>query len=100
MIVDTQFLTDVVGGAAATCSVTSFIPQAVKIIRTRDASSVSLRMYVVTVIGFSLWITYGVLLRAWPLAGSNAVSLGLAGIILVLKLRYKSEAPSCVPPAG
>jgi MtN3 and saliva related transmembrane protein len=71
----------------------SFIPQAVKIIRERDASSVSLGMYVVTAIGFALWSTYGVLLRSWPLIGSNLVSLALSGLILFLKIRYPDGPP-------
>ena len=50
----------------------SFTPQIVKILRERDASSVSLRMYVVTVTGFSLWTAYGVLTHSWPVAASNA----------------------------
>jgi len=71
----------------------SFIPQAMKIIRERDASSVSLRMYIVTVIGFVLWSTYGVLLKSWPLIGSNIVSLAISGLILALKIRYP-DGPS------
>jgi MtN3 and saliva related transmembrane protein len=77
------------GGVAAICSMTSFAPQAVKIIREHDASSVSLRMYVVTVAGFALWIAYGVMLKSWPLVGSNTVCLGLSGLILILKLRFR-----------
>lgn len=77
-----------VGVAAALCSMTSFLPQVIKIWRERDASSVSLRMYVVTVTGFSLWSLYGCLLGSWPLIGSNLVSLGLSAAILVLKLRF------------
>ena len=42
-----------VGTAAALLSITSFAPQIVKIWREKDASSVSLRTYVVTVTGFS-----------------------------------------------
>jgi MtN3 and saliva related transmembrane protein len=87
-----QFLINDVGVIAALCSMASFIPQAVKIIREHDASSVSLRMYVVTVVGLGLWSTYGVLLKSWPLIGSNLVSLALSGLILFLKLRY-SEGP-------
>jgi MtN3 and saliva related transmembrane protein len=73
----------------------SFVPQVVKIIREHDASSISSRMYVVTVVGFALWATYGVLLQSWPLAASNLVSLSLATLILVLKFRYakNSAAP-------
>ena len=66
-----SLLVNAVGTAAALCSMTSFVPQIVKIWRERDASSVSLRMYAVTVTGFSLWITYGLLIHSWPVAGSN-----------------------------
>jgi MtN3 and saliva related transmembrane protein len=83
-----NFLADVVGVAAALCSMTSFGPQILKIWRERDASSVSLRMYIVTVTGFSLWIAYGVLIGSWPVAGSNLVCLLLSGTILALKWRF------------
>jgi MtN3 and saliva related transmembrane protein len=64
----------------------SFIPQVVKIVRERDASGVSLRMYLVTMLGFALWTTYGLLIRQWPLIGSNLVSLSLAALIFSLKV--------------
>ncbi len=79
---------------------TSFVPQAAKIIREHDASSVSLRMYVVTVIGFALWSAYGVLLKSWPLIGSNLVSLSLSGFILVLKLRDRGVSKTTAPAHG
>ena len=81
-------LANLVGVAAALCSMTSFAPQLVKIWKDRDASSVSLRMYVVTVAGFSLWIGYGVLIGSWPVIGSNAVCLTLSAAILALKWRF------------
>ena len=82
-------LADMVGTAAALCSMASFTPQIVKIWRERDASSVSLRMYVVTVTGFALWIAYGALTHSWPVVGSNAVCLVLSGVILSLKWRFR-----------
>lgn len=81
-------LSDVVGTGAALCSMASFVPQIIKIRRERDASSVSLRMYAVTVTGFTLWVMYGVLTRGWPVIGANAVCLVLSATILVLKWRY------------
>ncbi|MBT9471749.1 MAG: SemiSWEET transporter [Pseudomonadota bacterium] len=80
---------DIVGTAAALCSMASFTPQIAKIWRERDASSVSLRMYVVTVSGFALWIAYGALTHSWPVIGSNAVCLVLSGVILGLKRRFR-----------
>jgi len=84
----TPILLNGVGALAAGCSMASFLPQVIKIWRDKDASSVSLRMYVVTVTGFACWILYGLLLKSWPLLGSNAVCLALAAAVLVLKLMY------------
>lgn len=84
----TSGLAEWIGGAAALCSMASFAPQIVKIVRERDAASVSLRMYLVTVTGFALWTAYGLMIRRWPVAGSNAVCLAMALAILALKLRY------------
>ena len=79
---------DAIGVAAAACSMASFLPQAIKIWREKDASSISLRMYVVTVAGFSLWIAYGLLIGRWPLVGANTVCLAMAAGILVLKIHF------------
>jgi MtN3 and saliva related transmembrane protein len=81
-------LTDIVGVAAAACSMTSFAPQILKIWHDRDASSVSLRMYLVTVAAFCLWTTYGLLSGSWPVTASNVVCLGMSGTVLLLKWRF------------
>jgi len=83
-----SLIVDIVGVGAALCSMTSFVPQLAKIVRERDASSVSLKMYAVTVTGFSLWIAYGVMIGSWPIAASNAVCLALSAAILILKWRF------------
>ena len=80
----------VVGGL---CSITSFVPQIVKILREREAEGVSQRMYGVTVAGFACWTTYGLLSGSWPVAASNAVCVVLAAWILVLRLRFGDKAP-------
>jgi MtN3 and saliva related transmembrane protein len=82
----------VVGVAAALCSMSSFVPQIAKILREREAESVSLRMYAVTVTGFSLWIAYGAMIGSWPIVGANSVCLALSATILVLKWRYSRLA--------
>jgi len=76
-----------VGVAAAGLSMTSFAPQLIKIVKERDAQSVSTRMYLLTVAGFLAWIVYGVMIDSWPVAGSNGVNLALSSAILLLKLR-------------
>jgi MtN3 and saliva related transmembrane protein len=46
-------------------------------------------MYTVFACGVALWLTYGLLLGAWPIVAANAVTLGLAVAILAMKLRYR-----------
>lgn len=87
-------IADIVGTAAALFSMTSFAPQLVKIWRERDASSVSLRMYAITVTGFALWIAYGWLTRSLPIMGSNGVCLALSAAILALKWRFRDGDPA------
>ena len=85
--------TQAAGTLAAICSMTSFAPQLIKIWRDKDASSVSLWMYLVTVTGFALWITYGLGIGSWPVIGSNAVCLMMSAAILTLRLRYGRDPP-------
>ncbi|WP_237216878.1 SemiSWEET family sugar transporter [Falsiroseomonas oryziterrae] len=82
------------GAAATLCSVASFAPQAWKIIRTRDTAGISARMYAITVVGFALWLAYGLLLGQWPLILTNAICLLLSGFILGMTLlpRRKRDA--------
>lgn len=79
---------DVVGVGAALCSMTSFTPQIFKIWKDKDASSVSLNMFALTVTGFTLWTAYGAMSGSWPVVLSNAVCLALSAVILGLKLKF------------
>lgn len=81
----------IVGVLATICSTVSFVPQAWKVIRTRDTSGISRGMYAVTVVGFSLWFSYGLLLGQWPLIITNGVCLLLSAFILVMKLLPRAQ---------
>jgi MtN3 and saliva related transmembrane protein len=84
-----QLIPNIIGALAGICGMIGFMPQIAKIVREKDASSVSLKMYAITTTGFVLWTAYGFLLKSWPITASNAVMLCLAATILVLKLRYR-----------
>ena len=86
-----QLVASVVGTAAALLSITSFAPQIIKIWTEKDASSVSLRTYIVTVTGFCCWIAYGLLIKAWPVIASNTACLLMSSAVLVLKWRFSGR---------
>lgn len=74
------------GFAAALCSTVSFVPQAWRVLKTRDTSALSARTYGITTVGFALWLGYGVALGQWPLILTNGICLLFAAFILVMKL--------------
>ena len=80
--------TSLVGSIAAVFTTVAFIPQAYHSYKTRDLSGVSLPMYSIFTLGVALWLTYGWLLADWPLIISNAITLALSLLILILKLKH------------
>lgn len=77
-----------IGYAAAFLTTVAFLPQAVKAIRTRDTSGISLGMYVVFTAGIACWFGYGLLLGSWPMIIANIITFVLAAVILAMKLRH------------
>lgn len=77
-----------IGIAAALLTTAAFAPQAYKAWRSRSTGDVSLAMFAMMVAGIALWLTYGILIDDLPLILANAVTLILAGAILLAKLRF------------
>ena len=92
-----ETVANIVGSAAAICSVTSFAPQGIKIWKERDASAVSLKTYSLTVSCFILWVVYGVLTQAWPVTVANSCALIMASGVLVMKWRFRDGDPKPDP---
>jgi MtN3 and saliva related transmembrane protein len=79
---------DIVGTVAATLTTLAFVPQVVKIWRSRSAKDISLPMYVVFTIGVAMWLVYGLMLGAMPIIIANCVTLVLAMSVVLMKLRW------------
>ena len=80
---------EVIGYVAAALTTSSFVPQAWKTFRTKDVSGISLGMYSMFTLGITLWLVYGLMLRAWPIVIANVVTISLACTILAMKIRYR-----------
>jgi len=76
------------GLLAALLTTVAFLPQVLHTLATRDTRGISLRMYAIFTAGVALWLIYGLLTGDLPLVAANAVTLALAGAILILKLRH------------
>lgn len=79
-------LLTIISYLAAVLTTVSFLPQAVKTVKTRDTSSISLGMYVLFTIGVVFWMIYGIATVQWPIILSNAVTAIFAVIILSFKI--------------
>ena len=78
-----------IGVAAAICTTVSFLPQAIKVIKTKRTKDLSLAMYLIFTIGVLLWLVYGIVLSDIPLIIANTITMIFSLIILVMKLIYK-----------
>ena len=77
-----------VGYAAAICTTGAYIPQVLRVWRTRSTNDISLKMFSVLVTGLSLWLAFGILRNEMPIILANGTTLMLASTILVAKLRF------------
>ena len=79
-------MTDIIGYAAAFLTTAAFVPQAWKSWHSRDLSGISLPMYAMFTLGVALWLAYGVSIGSMPVIIANAITLGLAALVLWLKM--------------
>lgn len=79
---------DLLGLAAGSLTTLSFVPQVLKIWRTKSGRDVSYGMFLLFSLGVLLWLAYGLILNAMPIIVANAVTLFLALVVLGLKYRY------------
>ena len=78
-----------VGLVAGVLTTFAFVPQVLRIWKTKSANDISLRTYVSLSIGVALWLVYGILKQEPPIILWNAVTLVLAITIVAMKLRFR-----------
>ncbi|HEX8452867.1 MAG TPA: SemiSWEET transporter [Longimicrobium sp.] len=83
-----QFAT-YIGYVAGALTVISFLPQVVRVWKTKRTNDLSLGMFVILITAGALWITYGVITSDWPVIATNGGMVALNIAILVAKLRFK-----------
>jgi len=71
---------------AAIFTTISFVPQAIKTIRTRDTKDLSLLTYVMFVTGTIGWTTFGFIAHEYAVFFANFITTIFAGVILTYKI--------------
>jgi MtN3 and saliva related transmembrane protein len=72
----------IIGGLASVCTIITFVPQVIKIIKTNNVEDISLYMYIIYVIGVILWFIYGLLIKSTSIIITNIVIFPMAAFIL------------------
>ena len=80
---------DLLGLIAGALTTIAFFPQLLKTWKSKSAKDVSLVMMIIFCIGVFLWVLYGLTINSLPVVITNLITLILALLILILKIRYK-----------
>ncbi|MES2677582.1 MAG: SemiSWEET transporter [Pseudomonadota bacterium] len=78
---------EIVGYIAAILSAICFVPQAIRVIQTKDTHAISFWMYLLSMLSVICWLIYGLMLSSLPIILKNILVIILSGIILALKTR-------------
>ena len=79
---------DPLGLVAGALTTVAFVPQLVRIVRTRSAYDISWWLFGILSAGSVFWLWYGIRLGSLPLVATNVVTLSLQLAIFFLKWRY------------
>ena len=81
--------TELLGLIAGLFTTVAFVPQVLKIWKSKHAKDISLAMFTIFSTGVALWIVYGFIIGSLPVILSNSITFALALDILALKLYFR-----------
>jgi len=84
-----DFIVRCIGFFAAFCTTIAFLPQAIKVYKSKSTKDISLYMFLIFTIGVFSWLIYGLIINDLPVILANAVTLILSLFILIYKIKYK-----------
>lgn len=82
---------ELIGSGAALLTMFGFVPQIIKIKKTKSVEDVSLLMLLQFALGMLLWLLYGLHIRDNILIIANAVSFISLAIAIGLFFKYRSN---------
>ena len=82
---------EIIGFVAALLTTFAFVPQVVKVWKSKSSKGVSVSMYLVLLLGVFLWGVYGYLIDSMSIMIANTVTGLLQVMILILILTNKNK---------
>ena len=82
---------NILGYIASLLTMTCFIPQIIKAIKTKSVEDVSVMTLFQLSLGISLWIVYALIKQDYPLLTNNVISLLCVMIMNICYFKYKKQ---------
>ena len=79
---------EILGLAAGTISSITFLPQVIRIWQTQSAKDLSASMLFLLILGVSMWLAYGIIIKNTPVIYTNSMVLLMSFIMLFFKFKY------------
>ncbi len=86
-----MLLENFIGTAGGIVSSVTFLPQVIKIWKTKSAKDLSMMTLFFLILNVSLWLTYGLLKTDFPLIITNSIVLTMILIMVYFKLKFKEN---------
>lgn len=86
-----ELFTEVVGYLAAVVGTSLMLPQVFKTLKTKNSNYLSLTMLTLYFLNCLLWLTYGILIVAWPVIVCNFIALIISIIQIILHHRFRQR---------
>ncbi len=87
--------TELVGMAGAFFTTIAFVPQVIRAWRTKSVKDLSWGLTLLFFVGTILWLIYGISISKFPIIFSNAATMCMTGILVLLKIKYKANGNDC-----
>lgn len=83
-----SLLSLIIGLVAGVLCTVSFLPQVVKVFKTKHTRDLSLVTFSMLSLGVFLWLIYGILIKEFPVIAANSATLILTLVIVAMKVKY------------
>lgn len=88
----TAIFPEAIGMIAGSLTTIAFLPQVIRLYRTKSAKDISWPMIILFNIGVILWAVYGfMIVNGLPLILANIIVTLLTALIIMMKIRYDKK---------
>ena len=82
-------IAQIIGLVAGTITSITFLPQVIRIWKTKSAKDLSMLMMIMLIGGTTLWFSYGLMIKDAAIIYTNSMVLAMSLIMMFFKLKYK-----------